>query len=147
MLWRDTMTPVRAVLPTALFLLVLLPGQAGAVENARELATYCESAQSGAVGSGREVEIPNTKEALLCWGYLEAFQDLSVLVDQNGARVLGVCPPEHGTLLDLVRLYVRYARAHRRELPESSAVAVINALQDAYPCSPTGAPSPAPTRN
>jgi hypothetical protein len=41
---------------------------------------------AGVEGSGNEIEIPNTQEALLCWGYMEALQDLSALVDQNGTR-------------------------------------------------------------
>ena len=49
--------------------------------------------------------------------------------------------PENGTLLDLVHSFVGYARSHRTELPDNSAVAVITALREAYPCSVTNQPS------
>jgi Rap1a immunity proteins len=133
---------IRVVLTAAVVLLVLFPRTLAAVENARELASYCEAAEKGVEGSGREVEIPATKEALLCWGYMEAFQDLAALADQRGARLLGACLPEKGTLLDLVHSFVTYARAHRTDLPDNTAVAVINALQQAYPCTPRGQPRP-----
>jgi hypothetical protein len=133
---------IRVVLAAAVVLLVLFPRPLAAVENARELASYCEAAEKGVEGSGREVEIPATKEALLCWGYMEAFQDLAALADQRGARLLGACLPEKGTLLDLVHSFVTYARAHRTDLPDNTAVAVINALQQAYPCTPRGQQRP-----
>ena len=62
-------------------------------------------------------------------------------VDQNGSRLPGACLPEKGTLLDLVHSFVGYARSHRTELPDNSAVAVITALREAYPCSVTNQPS------
>jgi Ssp1 endopeptidase immunity protein Rap1a len=133
---------VRVVLVAAVFLIVLVPRQLVAVESSRELASYCEAAEKGVTGTGHEVEIPATQEALQCWGYMEAFQDLSALVDQNGTRLLGVCPPEQGTLLDLVHAFVAYARAHRADLPDKSAVAVIRALQQAYPCPARGQQRP-----
>jgi hypothetical protein len=132
----------RVALVAAVVLTVLFPRPLAAVENSRELVSYCEAAEKGVSGSGREVEIPATKEALLCWGYMEAFQDLAALADQNGARLLGACPPEQGTLLELVHSFVAYARAHRADLPDNSAVAVIKALQQAYPCPPRGQQRP-----
>ena len=92
----------RASVVIALFLATVFPGQVAALENSRQLADYCEAVDSGVVGRGQEVEIPGTKEAILCWGYMEALQDLSALVDQSGNRILGTCLPEKGTLLDLI---------------------------------------------
>jgi Rap1a immunity proteins len=75
-----------------------------------------------------------TREALTCWGYMQAMQDLSVLADENEHRIMGACPPEQTTTLQLIRSFVRYARAHRRELPGNAVVAVFRALREAYPC-------------
>jgi Rap1a immunity proteins len=136
------MMAVRTALVAAVFLIVLFPRHLAAIESARELVGYCEAAEKGVTGSGHEVEIPATPEALQCWGYMEAFQDLSALVDQSGTRLLGVCPPEQGTLLDLVHSFVAYARTHRADLPDKSAVAVIKALQQAYPCPARGQQRP-----
>ena len=107
---------------------------AAAVENARELADYCQSLERGAKGAGRHIYIPSTQEALTCWGYIQAMQDLSVLADENGHRIMGACPLEQTTTLQLIRSFVRYARAHRSELPDNAVVAVFRALREDYPC-------------
>jgi len=90
--------------------------------------------ERGVKGTGRHVYIPHTREALTCWGYMQAMQDLSVLADQEGDRIMGACPPEKMTTLLLIQLFGRYARAHPGELQGSAAVAVFRALQKAYPC-------------
>jgi hypothetical protein len=41
---------------------------AAAVENASELAGYCQRLERGAKGAGRHIYIPRTSEALTCWG-------------------------------------------------------------------------------
>ena len=41
---------------------------AAAVENARELAGYCQTLERGAKGAGRHIYIPGTSEALTPWG-------------------------------------------------------------------------------
>jgi Rap1a immunity proteins len=105
-----------------------------ALENAHELAGYCQSLERGAEGAGRHIYIPSTREALTCWGYMQAMQDLSVLIDEDGHRIMGACPPEQTTTLQLIRSFVRYARAHRSELPGNAVVAVFLALREAYPC-------------
>jgi hypothetical protein len=120
-------------------LLILCAGSmplrnAWAIDTPRQLARYCERLEKGAKGSGDQVQIPNTKEALLCWGYMSAMQDISVLANKDGSRIMGACPPEESTLLELVHSYVVYARSHRGKLGENTAVAVIRAFQEAYPC-------------
>jgi hypothetical protein len=126
---------MRGMLALALFLIVLAaPRDARAVDSPRQLASYCEMLERSTKGSGRQVRIPNTKEALLCWGYMQAMQDLFGLADESGARIMGSCPPEDGTLLDLVRSFVAYARSHPTELHGNTALVVAKAMQAAYPC-------------
>src|SRR5215467_8795735 len=62
---------------------------AAAVENARELAGYCQSLERSARGAGRHIYIPRTRETLTCWGYMQAMQDLSVLADEDEHRIMG----------------------------------------------------------
>ena len=106
---------------------------AAAVENARELAGYCQTLERGVKGAGRHIYIPGTSEALTCWGYMQAMQDLSVLADEEGHRIMGACPPEQTTTLQLIQSFVR-ASAHRSELQGNAVVAVFRALREAYPC-------------
>jgi hypothetical protein len=115
--------------------------KAGAVDSARDLANYCRKLEKGGKGTGQHIRIPNTKEALLCWGYMQAIQDLSVLVADDGHRIIGSCPPEQTTLLELIHAFGTYGRTHPRELQGNTAVAVIKALQQAFPCERVEAPS------
>ena len=108
--------------------------KAGAVESARELASYCQKLERGTKGAAQHIQIPNTKEALLCWGYMQAMQDLSVLAYEDGTRIMGSCPPEQTTVLQLIRSFVIYARSHPAELEGNTAVAVFKALQHTFPC-------------
>jgi Rap1a immunity proteins len=124
----------------AVILLMVLIAAAAALQearasgSARDLANNCQSLERGSTAKGQHVRIPNTKEALLCWGYMQAIQDLSVVVDQDGHRLLGSCPPEQTTLLQLIHSFMRYARSHPGELQGSAGVAVIKALEEAFPC-------------
>jgi hypothetical protein len=122
------------VLLIGLVATVAFAWSAAAVENAHELAGYCQSLERGVKGAGRDIYIPRTRETLTCWGYMRAMQDLSVLADENGHRIMGACPPEQTTTLELIRSFVRYARAHRSQLLVNAVVAVFRALREAYPC-------------
>ena len=121
-------------------LLVLIaaitPVRAQQPGSARDLANDCQTVLHGKKGRGSEIRIPFTKQALVCWGYMQAIQDFSVLADTEGRRALGACPPENTTLVQLIRTFVKYVRSHRDLLPQNAALAVTQALQQAYPCGP-----------
>jgi hypothetical protein len=121
-------------LMVALLPFVAATSQASAIESARDLVNYCQHLEKGTKGTGEKIRIPNTKEALVCWGYMQSIQDLSVLSDEHGRRILAACPPERTTLLHLIHLFVTYARSHTSELQGNAAVVVIKALQEAFPC-------------
>ena len=108
--------------------------QTQAANSTRDLLNGCQSLERGKRGSGRLIDIPRTREALVCWGYMKAMQDLSVWVDQNGNRILGSCPSETVTTLDLIRAFLRYEHSYRGELPSNPALAVTTAFQQAFPC-------------
>jgi len=40
-------------------------------------------------GAGEQIRIPFTQKALVCWGYMQAMQDLSALADEDGRRIMG----------------------------------------------------------
>jgi hypothetical protein len=108
--------------------------QAQAANSTPDLLNDCQSLERGKQGSGRMIDIPKTREALVCWGYMKAMQDLSVWVDQSGNRILGSCPSETVTTLDLIRAFLKYGRSYRGELPSNPAMAVTMAFQQAFPC-------------
>jgi Ssp1 endopeptidase immunity protein Rap1a len=126
------------VLVMALAAVPATSNQARAIESARELVSACDELEKGREGAGKEIMIPGSGPALLCWGYMQAMQDLSVLVDQHGQRVIGSCPPEQTTSLELIQAVLAYARAHAKELDGNAAALVIEALQAKFPCPPPG---------
>ena len=115
------------------------PDQARAIDSARELVASCQELERGREGTGKDILIPGSREALMCWGYMQAMQDLSVLVDQRGLRVIGSCPPEETTTLQLIHSFLAYARAHTGELDGNAASVMIKALQVSFPCRKSGA--------
>jgi hypothetical protein len=120
------------------FLVSLEYAQAAA--SARDLLNDCQSLEVGKKGTGHLIKIPDTKEAFVCWGYMEAMQDLSVWVDENGHRIMGSCPSGQTTVLELIQAFVKYARSHRSQLQENAAVIVMMAFQEAFPCDQTVGP-------
>jgi len=127
----------RALVLILVLLAVALPREARAAGTARDLAGDCQTLLAGKHGRGEHIRIPLTKPALVCWGYMQAMQDFAALVDDNGHRMLGVCPPDRATLLDIVQAFVKYAGSHDKDLPDNAALAVTAALQSAYPCEPS----------
>jgi Rap1a immunity proteins len=124
---------------TILFFITLIvalaissPGRAA--DRAPRMSDYCQALEKGTKKSGEHLRIPNTKEALLCWGYMQAMQDLSVLVTPEGQSLIGSCPPEQTTLLQLIHIFIAHERSNRRREEGNTAAAVIKALQDAFPC-------------
>src|SRR5262245_4938386 len=95
----------------ALVATLLSASSARSIESARELSIYCQTVERGIKGSGRHVYIPHTREALTCWGYMQAMQDLSVLADEHGC--LPARKNDHGAAHSVVR-------ALRARIPASS---------------------------
>jgi hypothetical protein len=118
------------------FLVASEHAQAG---GGHDLLNDCQSLEHGKRGTGNQIQIPKTKEALVCWGYMQAMQDLSVWLDENGHRIIGSCPPEGTTLLALIHSFVTYARSHPSQLQGNAALAVMRAFQEAFPCDEKGA--------
>jgi hypothetical protein len=75
-------------------------GSDGAIAaTSAELLQSCEAVVSTAgPAAGQTIDIPT--EGLPCWYYMEAIQNMSVLVDQAGQPLLGVCAPPDSTVMD-----------------------------------------------
>jgi hypothetical protein len=129
-------------LPSIVVAIVLIfaSEQAQSANPVGDLLNGCQILERGKRGTGQMVHIPKSKGALVCWGYMKAMQDLSVWVDENGNKILGSCPPERTTTLDLIHSFVRYGRSHRRQLPSNAALVVAKAFQQVFPCDENGAP-------
>jgi hypothetical protein len=86
----------------------------------------------GRLGNRGEIDVP--RAGLECWYYMSAVQNMSVLVDQNGAHLLGVCAPANTRLLDYVRIFVRYGSGMANRVEENPAAVALEALNAAFPC-------------
>jgi Rap1a immunity proteins len=91
------------------------------------------------------VDIPS--RGLHCWYYMSAVQEMSVLVDQNGQSLLGICAPEKTTLLDYVRIFVRYAHQTGDKAQQNDAAVAVEALNAAFPCGRRGTAGPRPSKS
>lgn len=96
-----------------------------------ELLQSCQSVANTAAAKGSQLEIPES--GIPCWYYMSAVQNMSVLVDESGVRLLGLCPPADSTVLDFVKIFVQYARKKKAEDDNPAALA-LPGLAKAYPC-------------
>jgi hypothetical protein len=131
--------PVKAMRDASHFVVVLIVASAmsshvQARDGAPSMVDNCKALERGAKKSGQYLRIPNTRESLLCWGYMQAMQDISVLVTPEGDRLIGSCPPEQTTLLQLIHVFVRHERSNPRDEQGNAGAAVIKAFQDEFPC-------------
>ena len=69
----------RVVLTFLTALFAATPETAAAFQNGRELVNACHALERGLPRKRQHIRIPNTKEALLCWEYMRAAQDMVVL--------------------------------------------------------------------
>jgi len=124
---------MRPLITAALLLVAcLVPRDGASAMTPGELLKSCQSVTNAAVASGEaSVEIPAA--GLPCWYYMSAVQNMSVLVDESGARLLGVCPPPDSTVLDFVKIFVQYSRKQKTR-EENAAALALPGLAQAFPC-------------
>lgn len=120
----------------AVFAACLLAPNGAAAMTPGELLQSCQSVANAAVARGGAIiDIP--KSGLPCWYYMSAVQNMAVLVDESGTRLLGLCPPADSTVLDFVRIFVQYARkqtAAAKNGAENAAAMALPGLAEAFPC-------------
>ena len=101
----------------------------------QELLRQCEALERGALVSGETVQLPKSQDAATCWVYMEALQDLTATVEEEGGpSLIGSCVPPETTRMELVRAFTKYARVHRADLDLRATALIIPALSSAFPC-------------
>jgi Rap1a immunity proteins len=125
---------VPAMIALALAAVSFSSRPAQAFETARELAAQCKGVDVSVLRSERDAHIPGTSAASQCWGYMQAMQDLLALVDDDGKRIMGVCPNEQTSLLQMTHTFVGYAERHSSDLSNDAALIVVQALKETFPC-------------
>jgi hypothetical protein len=99
-----------------------------------ELVQSCAAVTSVTGSSGRSsLEIPAS--GLPCWYYMAAVQNMSVIVDQQGGHVLGICPPPSSSLADYVQAFVQYEKQQKKQTDDNNpAPDVLMSLAKSFSC-------------
>jgi hypothetical protein len=122
------------LVPAALLLVAacaFVPDRADAT-TASELLQSCQAIATSTVArNDATLDIP--PDGLPCWYFMSAVQNMTVLVDENGTRLLGVCPPPDSTVLDFIRVYVAYA-GKKKGSGDNAAALALTGLAEAFPC-------------
>lgn len=87
-----------------------------------------------AAGGAKSATVEIPAAGLACWYYMAAVQNMSVVVDQHGEHLLGVCAPEGTTLTQYVRVFAQYAQRHPEQSTDNDAALALRALVEAFPC-------------
>ncbi len=130
-----TMRSVCAALLGAMMCLVL-PNSASPMTSS-ELFRSCAEIVNKATTASGEVDIPPS--GLPCWYYISAIQNMSVLENLDGVRLLGICSPPDTTLMDYVRIFVQKSQKKKMQIQNAAALAVT-VLSQRFPCA-SNAPS------
>jgi hypothetical protein len=129
---RDTRNSLKAC---SLWLALCAAGPASAQQTAKELLQYCTPVERGARAQpAGTVLLPGNYGAHVCWGYLSAMQDMSVLTEDGLTTLTGSCAAPDTTLLQLVHVFDNYARKHPEQLHKKPAEVVLYAFREAFPC-------------
>ncbi len=109
---------------------------AQSMESANELLGSCESFLRAyrPAGEGFQLQAP-TAAMYECWGYINAVQQLSALIDEGRTTpITGACVPPEGTAVQIVRVVVAYLQKHPERLHERAGAVTLDAMRHAFPC-------------
>lgn len=111
------------------------PSMALAQQNANTLLSHCSLLLQTSQANGGAISFSDAPEAAICWGFMQAMQDLSSISFDGGKRtVTGACLPSDSSASQLVRVFVNYAQSHPAQLHERPSLVVLRAFSSAFPC-------------
>ena len=113
------------------------PNSAGAATSSELLRSCMEIVKKGRAKASGEVDFPPT--GVPCWYYMSAIQNMSVLENLDGVRLLGICSPPDTTLMDYVRIFAQKAQRRKMQSENAAALAIL-VLGQRFPCA-SNAPS------
>lgn len=109
-------------------------GSLAYAQSGKEMLQSCQPLQRGMHVDRDKVFLSTGVNVQQCWGFIEAVQEFSILADQDGKTLLGACPDEDTKTVQIVKVFVDYARAHPDRLSLPAADVAYNAMADAFPC-------------
>ena len=115
------------------FVLIAMPTIAVG-EPAREMLSKCSQNLSSLPLKGKFVSLPRTVSAGWCWGAFEVLQRLIVYSDEANQRLFRVCAPAESTRVEIIRIFLGYAKQHPKELDDEFTDMALSSLAEAFPC-------------
>lgn len=113
--------------------LALSGPQVVSAKSAQELLSGCRSiANAGVVG--KNIQLPKTFQAGVCWGTFGVIQEIIVHIDETRQPIYGVCAPPNSRLSQLITIFVSYAEKNPQRLHEEGFEIALDSLQLAFPC-------------
>jgi hypothetical protein len=120
----------------ALAIILFLSSRLHAFEDAGRLLQGCQALERGMrILPDKTVVLPRDSQAIMCWGYILALQELSGLLDGDSTKPITLaCPPPKSTTVQLLKIVTDHARSHPNQLHERATTVVLAALRKAFPC-------------
>lgn len=105
---------------------------------AAQMLSNCRSISNSKVLSNRQLVFPRSLgfDDGTCWGAFATLQRLSArsLRQQRTKTMTNACPPPESSLLQIVRVFVRYADLHPEAQHKRWEEVALDALWKAFPC-------------
>jgi hypothetical protein len=104
---------------------------------AGEMTSWCEPYRA-AVLKDHQVTVQATRDSRVCFGAFMAIQQLSVTMLPGESRnALRECLPPSTTLVELIKVFIRYSDMHPEMGHWRFTDVALNSLAAAFPCPPT----------
>jgi len=114
--------------------LILASGSSALAQSAAEMLHACELLQRGMHVERNSAYLPPSNKANQCWGFVGAVLQYAMLADSDGKTLLGACPGPDTTIVQVIDVFIQYARSHPEKVDLSAAAVAYNAMADAFPC-------------
>jgi hypothetical protein len=96
---------------------------ARAIETGDELLNACQEFEKTVRTTSTDLIQMEGAQAYICWGFMNAMQGVSRIVD-GGKPILGSCAPPNSSLTQPIRVFTNYALSRPQDLHLPAAVLV-----------------------
>jgi hypothetical protein len=103
-------------------------------EPARDMLSKCTQSLSSLSMKREMVSLPRTVSAGWCWGAFEVIQRLIVYSNEANQHLFRVCAPPDSTRVEIIRVFLDYAKRHPKELDQEFTDMALTSLTEAFPC-------------
>ena len=103
-------------------------------EPAREMLSKCTQSFASSPSKGEVVSLPRTVSAGWCWGAFEVIQRLIVYSNESNQHFFRVCAPPDSTRVEIIRVFLDYAKRHPKELDQEFTDMALTSLMESFPC-------------